>query len=162
MLTIEKKSWIRRMSKPCTHVPTERFISPLTTRSIFASHSVCTTVAWGTTRWAFKFVDEIGSTVFYKNICCVFATSSAITKADRPSNFTFFHCRMSSIQPARPLCTTSECWHTRCWHFCSCSSHKTIPSLNKVVVTHLLFLGCWVTALSTGIIQVLMIITWVG
>ena len=95
MLTIEKKSWIRRMSKPCSHVPTERFMSPLTTRSIFAIHSVCTTVAWLTMRWVFKFVDEVGSTVFYKNICWVFATSRAITKADRPENVTIFHCRMS-------------------------------------------------------------------
>ena len=135
MLTIEKKSWIRRMSKPCTHVPTERFMSPLTTPSIFALHSVCTTVAWLTTRWVFKFVDKVGSTVFYKNICWVFATSRAITKADRPENVTIFHCRMSTIQPAWPVCTTTECLHTRCWHFCSCRSHETIPSLRELVVT---------------------------
>ena len=136
MLTIEKKSWIRRMSKPCTHVPTERFMSPLTTRSTFALHSVCTTVAKGTTsRWEQKIVDEIGSTVFYQNSACVSATSRAITKADHPDNFTIFHCRMSTFQPAWPVCTTSVCWHTCCWHFCSCSSHKTIPSKRELFVT---------------------------
>ena len=163
MLTIEKKSWIRRMSKPCTHLSTDRFISPLTTRSIFASHSVCTTVAWETTRWVFKFVDEVGSTVFYNNSYWVFATSRAITKADLPKNVTIFHCRMSTIQPAWPVCTTSVCWHTRCWHSCSCSSHKTIPSPGEWVVTQRWFkYRCIVTALSIGITQVLIIITWVG
>ena len=126
-----------------------------------ASHSVCTTVACVTCSWA-KFVDEVGSTVFYKNISCVFATSRAITKADRLFNFIIFHRRMSTIQPAWPVCTTSECWHTRCWHFCPCSSLKTIPSLKELFVTPHLFLGCYVTTLSTAIIQALMIITWVG
>ena len=130
-------------------------------RSIFASHSVFTTVAWVTCSWA-KFVGEVGSTVFYKNISCVFATSRAITKADRLFNFTISHRRMSTIQPAWPVCTTSECWHTRCWHFCPCSSLKTIPSLKELLVTPLLFPGCYVIALSTAIIQALMIITWVG
>ena len=106
-------------------------MNPLTTRSIFAPFLVCTTVAWVTIKWA-KFVDEVGSTVFYKNYCWEFATSRSITKADRPSNFTIFHCRMSTIQPAWPVCTTSVRWNTRCWHFCSCSSHKTIPPLGGV------------------------------
>ena len=127
----------------------------------FASHSVCTTVAWGTNRWV-KFVDEVGSTVFYKNLSRVYATSRAITKADLPLNFTIFHCRMSTIQPAWPDCITSECWHTCCWHFCSCSSLKTIPSLKELLVTLLFVWGCYVTALSTSITQALMIITWVG
>ena len=130
-------------------------------RSIFASHSVCTTIAWATFSWG-KFVDEVGSTVFYQNFCCVFATTRAITKADRLFNFTIFYRRMSTIQPAWPVCTTSVCWHTRCWHFCPCSSLKTIPSPKELIVTPLLVQGCYVTALSTGIIQALMIITWVG
>ena len=69
---------------------------------------------------------------------------------------------MSTIQPTWPVCTTSVCWHTCCWHFCSCSSHKTIPPLKELVVTLLLVQGCCVTALSTGITQPLMMITWVG
>ena len=117
------------MSKPYTHVPTERFVNPLSTGSIFTSHSVCTTVARATTRWRIKSVDKVRPTVFYKNIVCVFATCDTITKADLPVNFIVFHCRMSIIQPAWPECTTSVYWHTRCWHSCSCSSHKTIPSL---------------------------------
>ena len=149
MLTIENKSWIRRMSKPCTHVPTERFMSPLTTRSTFTLHSVCATIAKVTTRWVFKFVDKVGSTVFYRNICWVFATSRAITKADRPLNLTIFHCRMSSHQPAWPVCTTSVCWHTCCWHFCSCSSHKTIPFLRELFVTQTA--RFYVSYLSIGI-----------
>ena len=135
MFTIEKKGWIPYMSKLYIHVSTERFVSSLSTRSIFALHSVCTTIAWVTTRWVFKFVDKVGSTVFYKKHFCVSATSRAITKADLPENFTIFHCRMNIIQPAWPVCTTSVCWHTCCWHFCSCSSHKTIPPLKELVVT---------------------------
>ena len=163
MFRIEKKGWIPYMSKLYIHVSTERFVSSLTTRSIFASHSVCTTVAWGTTTWLYKFVDKVGSTVFYKNNFCVSATSRAITKADLPENFTIFHCRMSTIQPTWPVCTTSECWHTCCGHFCSCSSHKTIPSLGEWVVTQRCFMWrCNVTALSLGITQVLITITWVG
>ena len=69
---------------------------------------------------------------------------------------------MSTIQPTWPVCTTAVCWHTCCWHFCSCSSHKTIPSLKELVVTLHLVHGCCVTALSTGITQPLMMITWVG
>ena len=34
-----------KCQKPYTHVSTVRFLSPLNTQSIFASHSVCTTVA---------------------------------------------------------------------------------------------------------------------
>ena len=135
------------------HVPTERFLSPLTAPSIFASHSVCTTVAWFTTRWV-KFVDEVRSAVFYKNIYWVLATSRAITKADCPLNFTIFHCRMSTFQPAWPVCTTSVCWHARCWHFCSCSSHKTIPSPEEFSVTQLWTVRCTVIYLSIGFTQV--------
>ena len=162
MFTIEKKGWIPYMSKLYIHVSTERFVSSLTTQSIFASHSVCTTVAWVTTRWLYKFVDKVGSTVFYKNTCCVFATSRAITKADRPSNFTIFHCRMSTIQPAWPVCTTFECWHTRCWHFFFCSSHKRIPSLRELVVTQLWTERCIVTYLSIGFTKVFIIIARIG
>ena len=139
-------------------------MSPLTAPCIFASHSVCTTVAWITTRWVVKFVYEVGSTVFHKNRCWVFANREprwTITKADLHLSFTIFHCRMSTIQPALPVCTTSVCWHTCCWHFCSCSSHKTIPFLRELIVTHRLVQGCNVTALSTGITQALMMITWV-
>ena len=51
----------------------------LYTLSIFASYSVCTTVAWVTSRWAVKFVDEVESTVFHGNIRRVFATGGTIT-----------------------------------------------------------------------------------
>ena len=137
-------------------------MSLLTTWSIFAPFLVCTTVPWVTSYKWVKFVDEVGSTVFYRNLCWEFATSRSITRADRPLNFTIFHCRMRASQPAWKVCTTSEYWHTRCWHFCSCSSHKTIPSLRELVVTHLSVLGCYVTALSSGITQALIMIAWVG
>ena len=104
----------------------------------------------------------MGSTVFYKDHLREFATGGTITKADLPLNFTILHCRMSTIQPAWVDCTTSKSWHTCCWHFCSCSSPKTIPSLKELLVTPLLVQGCYVTALSTGITQALIIITWVG
>ena len=164
MFTIEKKGLLRHiLKKPYTHVATERFVSLLTTLSIFASHSVCTTVAWGTTRRGEKFVDEVRSTVFHQNSCMVFATLVTISKANFPLNFTIFHCRMSTIQPAWEECTTSVWWHTCCWHFCSCISHKTIPPPRELVVTQAFFkFRCIVTALSIGITQLLIIITWVG
>ena len=70
--------------------------------SIFpiVSRSVCTTVTRVTTRWLEKFVDKVGSTVFDRNLYCVFATSGTITKADCPVNFTILKCGMSTIQPA--------------------------------------------------------------
>ena len=128
---------------------------------MFASHSVCSTVAWETKRWV-KFVDEVRSTVFYNSNFWVFATSRAITKADLPMNFTILYCWMSTIQPAWPVCTTSVCWHTRCWHFCSCSSHKTIPSLRQLAVTHLWTVRCSITYLSIGFSQVFIIIAMIG
>ena len=161
MFTIEKKGWIPFMLKLYIHVSTERFVCSLSTRSIFASHSVCTTVAWGTTLWIEKFVDIVGSTVFYKNFFFVSATSRAITKADLPENFTIFHCRMSTTQPTWPVCTTSECWHTCCGHFCSCSSHKTIPS-HRELVTQRWTDRCIVTYLSIGFTQVFIIIARIG
>ena len=137
-------------------------MNPLTTRSIFASYLVCTTVARVTHMRMLKFVDEVGSTVFYKNISKIFATIIAIAKADCSSNFTIFHCRMSIIQPTWPLCTTSICWHTRCWHFCSCSSHKTIPSFRELAVTQLWTVRCYVAYLSIGITQVFIMKARIG
>ena len=129
---------------------------------IFASHSVYTTVPRVTSSWLLKFVDEVGSTVFNRNFFYVLATSRAITKADRPLNFTIFHCRVRTIQPAWPVCTTSVCWHTRCWHFCSRSSSKTIPSLRKLLVTQLWTVRCWVIHLSISITQIFIMIAMIG
>ena len=123
----------------------------------FASYSVCTTVTWGARRFV-KSVDEVGSTVFYRNMFGVLATSRAITKADFPLNFTIFHSRMSTIQPAWEVCATSVCWHTCRWHFCSCSSHKTIPSVRELAVTQPWTVRCCVTYLSIGITQVIIMI----
>ena len=138
------------------------FMYLLITRTIFAWHSVCSTVTHITIWWPKKFVDKVRSTVYHRNILYGFTTRITITKADRPGDITIFHCRMSTIQPAWPGCTASKCGHTCCWHFCSRSSHKTIPFLRELVVTNLLVLGCYVTALSSGITQVLIMITWVG
>ena len=129
---------------------------------IFALNSVCTTVTCITGWRLQKFVDIVWSTVFYKNPVWHSATSRAFTKADLPLNFTIFHCRMSTIQPAWPDCTTSVCWHTCCWHFCSRSSHKTIPSLRDFVVTHLWTVRRYVTYLSIGIPQVFIMIAWIS
>ena len=129
---------------------------------ISVSHSVCTTVAQVTISWLVKFVDEVGSTVFNRNFFCVFATSKAITKADLPFNFTIFHCRMSVSQPAWPVCTTFVCWHMRCWHFCSCSSYKTIPFPMKLLVTQPWTVRCWVTHLSISITQIFIMIAMIG
>ena len=96
----------------------------------FASHSICTTAAWVTSRWV-KFVDEVGSTIFDWNSDCIFATVRTITKADLPFNFTIFYCSMSIIQPTWLVCTTSVCWHTHFWYFCSGSSHQMITDRGR-------------------------------
>ena len=119
----------------------------------FASHLVYTTVAWVTSWWV-KFVDEVWSTIFNWNCDYIFATSRTITKADLPFYFTIFHCRLSISQPTWPVCITSVCWHTRCWHFCTSSPHKTIPSLRELAVTQLWTVNCYVTYLSITITQV--------
>ena len=96
---------------------------------------VRTTVA-GIAKWGrSKFIDVKWSTILNWNFDCIFATCRTTAKADHPRNFTIFHCRMRTSQPAWPVCTTSVCWHTRCWHFCSSSSHETIPSLGEKAVT---------------------------
>ena len=123
----------------------------------FASHSICTTVAWVTSRWV-KFVDEVGSTIFDWNSDCIFATVRTITKADLLFNFTIFHCSMSIIQPTWPVCTTSVCWHTHFWYFCSGSSHQTILSPRELAVTQLWTVRFYVTYLSMSITQVFIMI----
>ena len=128
----------------------------------FALNSACTTVTCITAWKLQKFVDIVWSTVFHKNHVWMSATSMAITKADLPLNFTIFHCRMRAIQPTWPGCTTSVCWHTGCWHFCACSSHKTIPSLRELVVTHRWTARCYVTYISVGISHVFIMIAWIG
>ena len=100
--------------------------------NFFAPHSVRTTIARITIWWLKKNCKWSRIHIFfYKNLFRILATSRAITKAHHPANFTIFHCRMSSRQPAWPVSATPECLHTLCWHSCSCSSYKTIPSLRS-------------------------------
>ena len=127
-------------------------------RKFLSAYLVCDTEARRTTRRRNKFVDIVGWAVLHINADCVFATWRTVTKADHPFNFTIFHCRMSTIQPAWPVGTTPVCWHACCWHFCSCSSHKTIPSWRELGVTQLWTDRCCVTYLSIGITQVFIMI----
>ena len=69
----------------------------------FVLHSICTTVAWLTSRWV-KFGDEVGSTIFDWNSDCIFATVRTITKADLPFNFTIFHCRTTNLTSLHHIC----------------------------------------------------------
>ena len=95
-----------------------------------------------------------------RNLCWVFTTGKTITKANLSENLIIFHWRMSTIQPAWPVCTTSICWHTRCSYFCYCSSHKTKPSLKEFVVTqHWSRFGSFVTPSFIGIAQFFISIT---
>ena len=89
-------SWREEFAKFLTYVYLRINLWVLLLVEFFASLLVCTTVAVGTNKWV-KFVDEVRSTVFYRNMFIIFATSRAITKADRPLNFTIFHCRMSTV-----------------------------------------------------------------
>ena len=78
------------------------FMYLLITRSIFASHSICSTVTHKTIWWPKKFVDKVRSTIYHRNILYGFTIRIIITKADLPVHFTIFHCRMNTIQPAWP------------------------------------------------------------
>ena len=131
-------------------------------RKFLSAYLVCTTEARRTTRRRNKFVDIVGWAVLHINADCVFATWRTVTKADHPFNFTIFHCRMSTIQPAWPVGTTPVCWHACCWHFCSCSSHKTIPSWRELVVTQRWIDRCYVTYLSSSITEVFIMIARIG
>ena len=112
--------------------------------------------------WLYKSVDKVGSTFFYRNLLKIFATRRTITEAHLPVNFTIFHRRMSSNQPAWPVCTTVVWFHTHCWHSCSRSSHKTIPSLREWLVTQPWTLRCCVIHLSIGVTQVFIMIAGIG
>ena len=81
------------------------------------SDLVCAAVAGKTTRGLKNFVHVKWLTIFNWNCAWIFATCSTIAKADRSGKFTIFYCRMGTIQPAWPVCTTSVCWHARCWQF---------------------------------------------
>ena len=59
-----------------------------------------------------------------RNLCWVFTTGRTITKANLSENLIIFHWRMSTIQPAWPVCTTSICWPTRCWIFVTAAPTK--------------------------------------
>ena len=122
-------------------------------------HSVYTTVAHLTIKWPNKVVNKVGSTVLYRNVFDFFAfiTTSA-TKADLFVSFTIFHCKMGIIQAARVDCTISVVRHTCCWHLCSSSSHKTIPSLREWTVTQLWTVRCFVAFLYIGFTQVFIMI----
>ena len=155
-----KKKTKEKLSSVCT---CWSIYEPSYLQKVYASYSVCSTVGPVASMSVNEFIDIIRSTVFQRNLCWGCATSKAITKADFSVHFTIFHCRMSTIQPAWPVCTASVCCHTRCWHFSSSSSHKTIPSRRELVVTRRWTIkGCFVTALSAGITQVFVIIAWIG
>ena len=128
----------------------------------FSSRSVCSTVPWITIKWLKKFVDKVGSAVYYRNCVPFFTTAEFIAKADRLGNFIVFHCRMSTIQPAWPVCTTSERWNTACGHFSSCRFYKTIPPFTELVITSLLTEGCCKAAFSIGITQIVIFVTCVS
>ena len=127
------------------------------------SDLVRATVAGRTNRGLSKFVNKKWSTIFNWNCAWMCATGATIAKADLSGNFIIIHCRMSTIQPAWPVYTKSVCWHTRCWHFSSCSSHKTIPSHKELVVTkYWINERCIVTAFSVVTTWVVVIITWIS
>ena len=130
--------------------------------SLLAPRLISPTVARIAKFWWSQFVDKVGSTVFHQNSFVAFATVGTITKADFPGNFTISRCRMSTIQPTWPCCTTSVCWDTRCWHFYSCSSHKTIPSLKLPVTQRRTIVGCRVIAFSVSLCQICVVVTTIG
>ena len=122
------------------------------------------TVAHRTFWWFNQMVDIVGSTVFHKNTIRAFATIRTITKADFPGNNTISQRWMleAFTQPAWEVCTTVVWFHTRYWHFCSSSSHKTIPSLNEHIVTQRTIGRCRVTFFSVKLCQISVVVTTIG
>ena len=104
-----------------------------------------------------KFVYIIGWAVLDRNLGFVAAVFWRATEVDFPVNLTTFHSRMSTMQPARAGCTTSKRCHKCCWHFCSSSSYKTIPSI-EFPVARLFIRGSMVTVFSLKITQVFVFI----
>ena len=127
-------------------------------RKLLSAYSVCATVARRTLRQPIKFVDIVWWAVLHRNLGIVFATHRSITKADLMENFTIFHCRMGTIQPARVSCITPVCWwHRCCWHFCSCCSRKTIPSIVSFIALPSM-IGSIVTSFSLTMTQIFVFI----
>ena len=84
----------------------------------------------------------------------VFATVVKITKADRPVNFTIFYGRISTNQPAWPVCTTSESWHTHVGIF---ASRRELD-----VSQHWSRERCLMNSVSIGFTQVIIMIAKIG
>ena len=126
-------------------------------RKFLSAYSVCATVARLTPGRLTKFVYIIGWAVLDRNLGFVAAVFWRATEVDFPVNLTTFHSRMSTMQPARAGCTTSKRCHKCCWHFCSSSSYKTIPSI-EFPVARLFIRGSMVTVFSLKITQVFVFI----
>lgn len=126
-------------------------------------HSVWTTIAHISIWCRKEFVYIIGSTAFHRNFHCIPAAATSF-KAYRPSYFTIFHCRMATIEPARPICATSEFRNTLCWHFCSCGSHKTVPARREfvVIIDVNMVKACVVCVLSCSVTQIFVVETCIG
>ena len=89
---------------------------------------VCATVA-RITLWSWnQFVDKVGSTVFHLDLCWMRASGRTFGEADLPIYCTISNGRFITTQPAWVDCVTVKTMHFRYWHFCPCSSLKTIPS----------------------------------
>ena len=127
-----------------------------------APYLISSTVAHRTKWWFNQIVDRVGATVFHRNFYLFSATTRTITKADFPGNNTISHHRIleAIFQPAWEVCTTVVWFHSRCWHFCSTRSHKTMPSFNELIVTQRRTIaGCRVIAFPVKLCQVCVVVT---
>ena len=91
------------------------------------------TVAIVTVWCAVKLIDIEPRAVSHSSIGA-WRTATMVAKADLPTDSTFLHCRMVSVQPTSSMCATTVCWDTELRHLCACCPVKAVPA-TKMEVT---------------------------
>lgn len=87
-----------------------------------------------------QLVNIVEATVLYVNFEVFFAIFDKVREADFYTSFAFslvwqWIVTVFQIQPSWEVRVTSICSFMFGWHFCSCSSFKTIPVFRKSAVT---------------------------
>ena len=106
---------------------------PAATLKSFGTGLVSATVTIVTSRCTRQLVDIVGAAVLYLSEGRFFTAASRPIKADLSCDFTLSHYRMTTIQPAWDVSTTSVHRWTRDCHLCTCSSLESIPAIEGVV-----------------------------
>ena len=89
------------------------------------------TVAIITVWCGIKPVDIESRAVSHSSFGILPTTKANPVKADLPTDSTFLHCRVVSVQPTSSMCATTVCWDTKLRHLCACRPVKAVPTRNK-------------------------------